>query len=308
MSLANMGLSAAPSAAGSSGSGPRSRSGARRNTSYTPPGLHLSMSMPPTPTHGHRLTQSSSAAYIEVAASPRRSAVGLTQERDPSFYRPRSRDGGIPIPGTGIPRRVSDTPPLVSPDGAGATDPSSTPVSRSRLPRTSTAPQQQQQYQILSRPSLQSATSAPPVPITSGGQGAGAAGGDRRRAGSGGRRESFSHHLSSSYRENYSSQAYHQFQAGRLRSGSSATLASVSSAGGASGGGTQYSASPTGSAASAGSGNGGLMPPAVPGYGVSGTGEISGGSGGPGAKRRSRPPSSNSNAGANAGSEGGRWS
>src|SRR5690606_39321321 len=65
---------------------------------------------------------------------------------------------------------LSDTPPLVSPDGAGATDPSSTPVSRSRLPRTSTAPQQQQQYQILSRPSLQSATSAPPVPITSGGR------------------------------------------------------------------------------------------------------------------------------------------
>ncbi|AEO56101.1 hypothetical protein MYCTH_2300618 [Thermothelomyces thermophilus ATCC 42464] len=305
MSLGNMGLGAVSSAASNAGSGPRSRSGARRNTSYTPPGLHLSMSMPPTPTHGHRLTQSFSAAYIEVAASPKRSAAGLTQERDPSFYRPRSRDGGMPIPASSIPRRVSDTPPLASPDGTNSADSSSTPASRSRLPRTSTAPQQQQ-YQPLSRPSLPTAASAPPISIASGGQGAGAAGGAAgggggRRAGSGGRSESFSHHLSSSYKENYSSQGYLQLQAGRLRSGSSVTVASVSSAGGASSG-TQYSASPTGSAVSAGSGNGGLMPPVVPGYGVSGAGEVSGGSSGSSGKRRSRAPSSNSNAGSE-----GRW-
>ncbi|KAK4104023.1 hypothetical protein N658DRAFT_419833, partial [Parathielavia hyrcaniae] len=64
MSLSSLGLGA-PTGAGASnaGSGPRSRSGPRRNTSYTPPGLHLSASMPPTPTHhGHRLTQSSSSS------------------------------------------------------------------------------------------------------------------------------------------------------------------------------------------------------------------------------------------------------
>ncbi|KAL2160610.1 hypothetical protein VTH06DRAFT_1298 [Thermothelomyces fergusii] len=291
MSLGNMGLGAAASAGSNSGSGPRSRSGARRNTSYTPPGLHLSMSMPPTPTHGHRLTQSSSAAYIEVAASPKRSAVGLTQERDPSFYRPRSRDGAMPIPGTGIPRRVSDTPPSASQDGTNAADSSSAPASRSRLPRTSTAPQQHKNNNInrsrvrgCQRRRRQRQSPFPPA--------------DKEQ-------EQEQEQVEERQEEREEAAAR---EAGdgkspsvtTLRSGSSVTVASVSSAGG-----TQYSASPTGSAVSAGSGNGGLMPPVVPAYGgVSGAGEAGAGSGG---KRRSRPPSSNSNAASNAASEGGRW-
>ncbi|KAK4246266.1 hypothetical protein C7999DRAFT_15603 [Corynascus novoguineensis] len=308
MSLGNMVLGAPTSAASNTGSGPRSRSGPRRNTSYTPPGLDLSMSVPPTPTHGHRLTQSSSAAYIEVAATPKRSAVGLAQERDPSFYRPRSREGAMPIPVTNIPHRVSDTPPLASPSGTNLADPNSTPVSKFRLARTSTAPQQQQ-YSAFSRPSLPTAATAPPIP-TNGSNNQGVTGG--RRAGSGGRSESFSHHhLSSSYKENHSSggQSYLQLQAGRLRSGSAVTVSSVSSgAGGAGNNGTHYSASPTGSGSvlSGGSGgNGGLLPPVVvPGYGVvAGAGDVSGGGGPVGAKRRSRAPSSISNAGSE-----GRWS
>ena len=120
------------------GSGPRSRSGPRRTTSYTPPGLHSSMSMPPTPTHSHGHRQSQSSAFIEVAATPKRTAVGLTHERDAALYRPRSRDG---IGGTSIPRRVS-----------GETAPSSLNGSKSRLPRTSN---------VYPRPNLSSATSAP---------------------------------------------------------------------------------------------------------------------------------------------------
>ncbi|KAK4039454.1 hypothetical protein C8A01DRAFT_36582 [Parachaetomium inaequale] len=299
MSLGSMGLGASTGTASNTGSGPRSRSGPRRNTSYTPPGLHLSMSMPPTPTHGHRLTQSSSAAYIEIAATPKRSAVGLTQERDPSFYRPRSRDGGIPIPATSIPRRVSDTPPIGSPTGAGAG-----PPSKSRLPRTAT------QY-APARPSL---TTAATAPISLTGTGGGGQGG--RRAGSGGRSESFSHGGggSGSYKENYHHQAY--LQAGRIRSGSAVTVASISSGGTA----TQYSASPTGSLVSGG-GSGGLMPPVVPGYGVVGSAGVSAAAGmgmgmgsgsqsgsvgsSVGGKRRSRAPSSHSSS--NAGSDAARW-
>ncbi|KAJ4306275.1 Protein kinase of the Mitotic Exit Network [Collariella sp. IMI 366227] len=112
MSLSSLGLGASTGPGSNTGSGPRSRSGPRRNTSYTPPGMHLSASMPPTPTHGHRLTQSSSAAYIEVAATSKRSAVGLTQERDASFFRPRSRDGGLQI--TNIPRRYTPSPTVLN--------------------------------------------------------------------------------------------------------------------------------------------------------------------------------------------------
>jgi len=293
MALSSLGLGASTGSGSNAGSGPRSRSGPRRNTSYTPPGLHHSMSMPPTPTHGHRLTQSSSAAYIEIAATPKRSAVGLTQERDPSFYRPRSRDGGnssgsgIPPP-TNIPRRVSDTPPTG--------EPSRPPSSKSRLPRTST------QY-AASRPSLITAASAPIAMLSPGHQQPGRGRGERS--------ESFSHAVtgagagagaggpySSSFKENY--QGYlSQAAAGRIRSGSSVTVASVSSAAGGSSQ-SQYSASPTGSVASSGAGSagGGLMPP-VAGYGglaVAGGREAagSGGSGGGGGKRRSRAPSSQS--------------
>ncbi|KAK3903100.1 hypothetical protein C8A05DRAFT_33180 [Staphylotrichum tortipilum] len=280
MSLSSLGLGASTSAGSSNaGSGPRSRSGPRRNTSYTPPGLHLSMSMPPTPTHGHRLTQSSSAAaYIEIAATPKRSAVGLTQERDPSFYRPRSRDGGganiIALPATGIPRRVSDTPPSMG----LASNPPPAAAAKSRLPRTST------QYAPSPRPSLTTAASAP-IPTSVAGA-------------RGGRSESFSHAYGSgsSYKENYNyhghaAAAHHSNQAGRIRSGSSVTVASNT------GGGSQYSASPTGSVGPAG---GGLMPPA--GY-SSGAREVSGASSttssasttsssGTGGKRRGRATSS----------------
>ncbi|KAK0719747.1 hypothetical protein B0H67DRAFT_599402 [Lasiosphaeris hirsuta] len=142
MALSALGLGQGTTGISNAGSGPRSRSGPRRTTSYTPPGLHSSMSMPPTPTHGHRSTQSS--AFIEVAATPKRSAVALAHERDAALYQPRSRDG---IGATSIPRRVSgETAPssLGSTSGSGGV--------KSRLPRTST------QY---SRPSLSTATSAP---------------------------------------------------------------------------------------------------------------------------------------------------
>lgn len=103
------------------GSARRSGSGnSRRN--FTPPGLHVSMSMPQTPTQGvryrHGQNLSGGPAYIEVAASPRRTP-GVTHERDGGVYRPRSREG------TGIPRRVSGEA-----GGAAA-------QGRSRLPRTS---------------------------------------------------------------------------------------------------------------------------------------------------------------------------
>ncbi|KAI0096129.1 hypothetical protein GGR51DRAFT_567474 [Nemania sp. FL0031] len=80
-----------------------SRTGQRRI--YTPPSLHSAPSIPHTPTHGPRHSQSS--AYIEVASSPKRSAVSLTHERDAALQRPRSRDDGSSIPVSSIPRRVS---------------------------------------------------------------------------------------------------------------------------------------------------------------------------------------------------------
>ncbi|KAF4994801.1 hypothetical protein FDECE_13006 [Fusarium decemcellulare] len=95
------------------------RSGSRRNTSYTPPGLHSSISVPQTPTHRSRASLAGNA-YVEVAASPRRSAA---VERDGMLYRPRSRDGP-----TGIPRRISGE--FVSHSSAAG---------KSRLPRTSLA-------------------------------------------------------------------------------------------------------------------------------------------------------------------------
>ncbi|KAM0188761.1 hypothetical protein ACHAPI_010472 [Fusarium lateritium] len=103
-----------PSAAPSSTSS--RRSGSRRNNSYTPPGLHSSVSVPQTPPHRSRGSLANNA-YIEVAASPRRSAA-IEREREGILYRPRSRDGP-----TGIPRRVSGE--FVS--------------AKSRLPRTSLA-------------------------------------------------------------------------------------------------------------------------------------------------------------------------
>ncbi|GAB1314056.1 Protein kinase of the Mitotic Exit Network [Madurella fahalii] len=266
------------SGASNAGSGHRSRSGPRRNTSYTPPGLHLSMSMPLTPTHGHRLTQSSSA-YIEVAATPRRSAVGLTQERDAALYRPRSRDG------TGIPRRVSgDTPPpppssssSSSASGTTATTTVTTPSappSRSRLPRTSVT------AASTPRPNLTTATSAPISTST------------------GGRSDSFSGTgglgLSSSYKEYYTNHRRPNTAgggggggggaSGRIRSGSSVTVASGGS-------GAVYSASPTGSAAGGGSGGGTSL--VLGGY-LSASREASSSSGSGNNKRRSRAPSSDS--------------
>ncbi|KAK6073529.1 hypothetical protein SCUP515_06864 [Seiridium cupressi] len=104
---------ASSSSAGSS----RNRSSARRI--YTPPALHASMSTPMTPTSAHRQSQ---AAYIEVAASPKR-RTAVPQDLD---YRPRSRDGsGIPI--SSLPRRVSTD------QGVNI----SLAASKSRLPRNS---------------------------------------------------------------------------------------------------------------------------------------------------------------------------
>ena len=148
------GSGGAGSAAGRRGSntssGPRIRSGARRSSSYTPPGLHSSTSMPPTPTQArayHRPSQSS--PFIEVASTPRR-GVGssINHERDPTLYRPHTRDG---VSGMSTPRRGSVDV------GASSSSSSSMglangPAVKSRLPRTSTSQ--------FTRPSLPTATSA----------------------------------------------------------------------------------------------------------------------------------------------------
>ncbi|KAL7623116.1 Protein kinase of the Mitotic Exit Network [Parahypoxylon ruwenzoriense] len=115
----------------------RVRSGRRI---YTPPSLHAAASMPHTPTHASRPSQSS--AYIEVSASPKRSAVSLTQERDAAAYRPRSRDSSSGIP-------VSLTPRRASSDIQSGN--SSTPA-KSRLPRNSGL--------YASRPSLNASTTS----------------------------------------------------------------------------------------------------------------------------------------------------
>lgn len=101
----------------------RSGSGGRRT--YTPPGPHVALAVPHTPTQGryrHSRGLSSGAAYIEVAASPRRTPA--IAERDGAMYRPRSSDS------TGIPRRVSGEPG--TPGSAGGRE----ALARSRLPRT----------------------------------------------------------------------------------------------------------------------------------------------------------------------------
>ncbi|KAI4597449.1 hypothetical protein KJ359_004556 [Pestalotiopsis sp. 9143b] len=111
----------------SSTGGSRPQSSGRRI--YTPPSLHSSQGTPMTPTSSahHR---SSQAAYIEVAASPRR-RTAVPQDLDTSGYRPRSRDGGLPI--SALPRRVS-TDQGVNAAGAGV---------KSRLPRNSAVPSYQ---------------------------------------------------------------------------------------------------------------------------------------------------------------------
>ncbi|ORY68860.1 cell division control protein [Pseudomassariella vexata] len=109
----------------------RSRSGPRRI--YTPPSLHSASSMPITPTHGHG--HRPSHGYIEVASSPKRSAVSITHERDSSIYRPRSRDG----PMSSIPRRISGDLTNAPPPG------------KTRLPRNSG---------VFARPSLSEPSAA----------------------------------------------------------------------------------------------------------------------------------------------------
>ncbi|KAI8633588.1 hypothetical protein F5Y19DRAFT_461944 [Xylariaceae sp. FL1651] len=92
-----------PSTSVSASGSNRVRTGPRRI--YTPPSLQSAASFPQTPTQASRQTQSS--AYIEVASSPRRSAVSLAPEREIIPQRPRSRDEISGIPVSSIPRRVS---------------------------------------------------------------------------------------------------------------------------------------------------------------------------------------------------------
>ncbi|KAM7185405.1 putative SEPH-like protein [Naviculisporaceae sp. PSN 640] len=140
------------SGSSASASGSRSRSGPRRNTSYTPPSLqHSSMSMPPTPTHGghgHRPSQSTTSAYIEVAATPKRTAASIAQDRDAGVFRPRSRDGAA-LGVTAIPRRVSGDS-----NASGSSSLGLGSGVKSRLPRTSMSQ--------FSRPNLSNSISAPP--------------------------------------------------------------------------------------------------------------------------------------------------
>lgn len=220
-------------------SGPRSRSGPRRNTSYTPPGLHNSMSMPPTPTHGHRVSHSSSAAYIEVASTPKRSGISLAQERE-GMFRPHSRDGGN-VPLINIPRRVSqDTSAGTTSSGSSlgsAAGGIGTP-SRMRLPRMSMT-----QYSSP-RPSLSSAATAPGA-VSATGMGISGISGiassraemQRERE-----RERSDSAMSNHHKENYG---------GRIRSGSSVAGPEARILGGAGGAGNGlYSVSPTGSTVS----------------------------------------------------------
>ncbi|KAG5975868.1 hypothetical protein E4U55_007544 [Claviceps digitariae] len=161
-------LPSASSASSQVGSGSSSsRRGARCNTNYTPPSLHLSMSVPQTPTHRSRasLASNNSGAFIEVAASPRRTAAAFSSsaasasasasalERDAIYYRPRSRDststgviGSASTSSTHLPRRVSgdSNSSMSSSSAPTATRPSSStgaPLvpTKSRLPRTSLA-------------------------------------------------------------------------------------------------------------------------------------------------------------------------
>lgn len=124
------------------------RSATRRNTSYTPPSLQSSISFPQTPTHRSRASLTGNT-LIEVAASPRRSAVP-ERINENLMYRPRSRDGaGLGL--TGIPRRVSnDASSISSASSVGSLSQQQQhypqqqqshhhPSSKSRLPRTSLA-------------------------------------------------------------------------------------------------------------------------------------------------------------------------
>lgn len=102
-----------------------SRRGSRHNTNYTPQSSHSSMSMPPqTPTHRSRGSSMANNAYIEVAASPRRSGA---LDRDNVMYRPQSREGPA-----NIPRRVSNDSNSMASGGSGGY----TPGVKNRLPRT----------------------------------------------------------------------------------------------------------------------------------------------------------------------------
>ena len=98
-------LSATSAAPAPIASSSRSRSVGQRV--YTPPSLSSGASgplpAPLTPTHGRRPSQIS---FIEVASSPKRSAVAMAHERDSSMYRPHSREGaGVHM--SPLPRRVS---------------------------------------------------------------------------------------------------------------------------------------------------------------------------------------------------------
>lgn len=95
----------------------RSRQSLIRTSSYTPPSLQSSVSVPLTPTHGGRI----SSAFIDGSVTPRRNG-----DHD-ILYRPRSRDG----PGTGAVGGRRSSVIDISNSSAG---------SRSRLPRTSLRP------------------------------------------------------------------------------------------------------------------------------------------------------------------------
>ncbi|OAA39399.1 septation [Metarhizium rileyi] len=127
----------------SSASSSRRGTTTRRNTSYTPPNLQSSTSMPQTPTHRGRTNLAGNAcALVEVAASPRRTAAASALERDAIYYRPRSRDsttgGGAGFVPTAIPRRrvSGDSTSSIS---SSTTTGSAGPSTKSRLPRTSLA-------------------------------------------------------------------------------------------------------------------------------------------------------------------------
>ncbi|KAG6168114.1 hypothetical protein E4U11_006024 [Claviceps purpurea] len=140
-----------------------SRRAPRGNTNYTPPSLQASMfaprtstpTPPPTRPHSHRSRtspagNSNSGAFIEVAASPRRSAAASALERDAIYYRPRSRDStsgasGLGPSSTHLPRRrvsgdSSSSMSSSASNAAGSSSTSGAPLpTKSRLPRTSLA-------------------------------------------------------------------------------------------------------------------------------------------------------------------------
>ncbi|KAJ2895400.1 hypothetical protein MKZ38_006608 [Zalerion maritima] len=132
------------SSASSQGNGRRSRSGPRRNTyAATPPALQTAFTAPSFPSHSRLSSHSAGTAYIEVAASPRRSgALQFGHEREGGLaHRPHSRDGG----GTSsLPRRVSGDAsaagsPLAAANGASGSYGVASGGVKSRLPRHSTA-------------------------------------------------------------------------------------------------------------------------------------------------------------------------